>query len=100
MALDVKNGRTVTAAEANNRLDELLDSVHAGQEIAIERGGEVAAVLVPPAQWEEWVERRRAEARDRFFAMVDEIHAANAHIPEEEVLKEVAAARARVRSDT
>lgn len=55
-------------------------------------------VVGAAAAYEEFEATRREAAKARFFAIVDEIHAANAGVDPEEVEKDVAEALARVRA--
>jgi prevent-host-death family protein len=84
--------------EARKHFGELLESVYyRGEAVTIERAGKPMAVVIPAAEWRD-LELARENARSRFFALVDELHARNRHIPEEEVERDVAAALARVRA--
>jgi prevent-host-death family protein len=89
--------RTISAMEARKHFGELLESVHyRGEAVTIERAGKPMVVMVSAGDYEEF-EAKREAARARFFTLVDTIHARNAHIPAEEVEREVAEALAEVR---
>lgn len=90
--------RTISAMEARKHFGELLESVHyRGEAVTIERAGKPMVVVVTAAEYEEFEANRRDAAKERFFAIVDEIHARNAHIPPDEVERDVAEAIRRVR---
>jgi prevent-host-death family protein len=65
--------QSITAQEARRRLGELLDKAYYRREsFVVERAGEPKAALVPMAEYNEML-RLKQEARERFFALVDEI---------------------------
>ena len=91
--------RTVSAMEARKRFGELLESVYyRGDQVTIERAGKVMAVVVPAAEWEEMLQRKMGDAKDRFFELVDEVRARNAGVDPDQVDRDVATAIARVRA--
>jgi len=90
--LNVK--RTITALDARRRLGELLESVYLrGDEVVIERAGKPMAVVIPAARYQA-LER----SRDRFWAMVDEVHERNQDVPAEVIEAEVREAIRAVRA--
>lgn len=92
--------RTISAMEARKHFGELLESVYyRGDAVTIERAGKPMAVVVPAADYEAFDAKRREEAKERFFAIVDTIHARNAHIPADEVERDVAEALRQVRAE-
>jgi prevent-host-death family protein len=92
--------RTVSAMDARRQFGALLEGVfYRGDEVTIERAGKVMGVVVPADRYEAMAEQERAAARKRLFAIIDEIHARNAHIPEEEVWADVQQAVDEVRAE-
>jgi prevent-host-death family protein len=88
------NARHVGAREARAQFADLLGQVHYGnQTVIIERAGKPMAALVPLEVVEQYV-----AARERFFAVVDEIRSQAPDVPEAEVEADVAEAIATVRA--
>jgi prevent-host-death family protein len=85
--------------EARKHFGELLESVYYKDEaVTIERAGKPMVVVVKAAEYEEFEAKRRHEAKERFFAIVDRIREANAGVDPEQVEGDVAGAIARVRA--
>jgi prevent-host-death family protein len=53
--------KTVASEEIRLRLRDVLDAVHAGHEVIIERYRKPSAVVVNYAQWQAWKEAQEAE---------------------------------------
>lgn len=82
------------AREARAQFADLLGQVHYGkQSVIIERAGKPMAALVPLEVVEQYV-----AARQRLFAIVDEIRQAAPELPAAEVEADVAEAVAAVRA--
>jgi prevent-host-death family protein len=89
--------RKISAGEARTRLGELLEAVYyRGDEVVIERAGKPMAVVIPAARYEA-MERRRKEAGERMWAMIQEVHERNKDVPPEEIEREIEEAIAEVR---
>ena len=60
--------KTVTSEDARIKMRDILDDVHTGDEVIIERYRRPAAVVVNYAEWQAWKEAQKAafvaEARD------------------------------------
>jgi prevent-host-death family protein len=86
--------RHVGAREARAQFADLLGQVHYGkQSVIIERAGKPMAALVPLEVVEQYV-----AARQRLFAIVDDIRQAAPELPAAEVEADVAEAVAAVRA--
>jgi prevent-host-death family protein len=89
-----EHARHVGAREARAQFADLLGQVHYGSEtVIIERAGKPMAALVPLEVVEQYL-----AARERLFAVVDEIRAQAPTLPEAEVEQDVAEALAAVRA--
>ena len=88
------SARHIGAREARTQFADLLGQVHYGNEtVIIERAGKPMAALVPLEIVEQYV-----AARERFFAVVDEIRRKLPVVPQAEVEADVADAIAAVRA--
>lgn len=88
------SARHVGAREARAQFADLLGQVHYGNAtVIIERAGRPMAALVPLEVVEQYL-----AARERFFAVVDEIRRKAPEVPQAEVETDVAEAIAAVRA--
>lgn len=90
--------RTVTAQEARQRLGQLLEGTRRGDEVIIERAGKPMGVVISPSRYAD-LERRREEAKQRLFEMVDELREQNKDADPDEIQRAVDAAVAAVRRE-
>jgi len=77
------NSNTVSAVQARKQLGELLDKAYYRNEsFVVERAGEAKAAIVPIREYKQ-MQRRKAKAKKRFFAMTDAIRKQTSkHSPE------------------
>ena len=91
--------RTINAQAARQRLGELLEGVYyRGDEVVIERAGKPMGVVISPQRYAD-IERRRAEARERFWQAIDEIREQNKDVDPDEVQRVVDETIAEVRRE-
>jgi len=87
--------KKVNALKARQHLGELLEEVYyRGDQYIIERAGKPMAAVVPVWFLDAWQQRR-----ERFFAMIDDVHARNADAPPDVIEREVAKAVQHVRHE-
>ena len=84
--------RRVSAVEARKRLGELLEDVHRGDEVVIERAGKPMAVMVPAKRYDA-LERNR----NRILDFMERAQERNLDLTADEIAEEVDAAIAEVR---
>jgi prevent-host-death family protein len=88
------DAKRLGARAARTQFADLLGQVHYGHEtVIIERAGKPMAALVPLEVVEQYV-----AARERFFAVVDEIQRGMPDVPQAEVEADVAEAVAAARA--
>ena len=64
---------TITAVQARKQFGQLLDKAYYRREsFVVARAGEPRAVIVPLPEYAD-MQRRKQEAKERFFAMTDEL---------------------------
>ena len=91
--------RRLSAVEARKRLGEVLEGVfYRGDEVVIERAGKPMAVVIPASMYEQ-MERRRKEAWDRMFELIDKAQARNKDVPAELLEAEIEQAIREVREE-
>jgi prevent-host-death family protein len=87
--------KKVNALKARQQLGQLLEEVYyRGDQYIIERAGKPMAAVVPVWFIDEWQKRR-----ERFFAMIDDVHARNADVPPDIIEREIAEAVQHVRHE-
>ena len=85
--------RRVSLEQVKDHLPDILTSVAKGDDVAVTDGGKVVGVLVAPARYE-----AMEHGRERFFALIDEIHEANRDVDPEELEREIEEAVREVRA--
>ena len=88
--------QTVSSTYAQRNFSKLLNELD--RPVTVLRDSEPEAVII---DYDEYLRMKRGEEKRKdaeFFEMLDKIHARNAHIPEEEVEKDVEEALRYVRS--
>lgn len=91
--------RTLSSKETRDNLSDVLGSVyHTGQPVTVARKGKPVAVLVSPAEYEQWQAQRRRIA-DEFGRAVHELHEHNQDKTEDEVMADVNRAVEEVRRE-
>lgn len=94
-----KSTKTISAMDLRKEAGRLLDLVELrGETFVVERSGRPKAALVPIQELEQ-MNRMKAEAKERLFEMMDELHERTAHIPPEIFEKEIEEAIAAVRRE-
>ncbi len=84
----------IGAREARNNFANLLGSVHDGkEEVIIERSGKPMVAVIPIDLYEQMIAEREAR-----FQVLDRIRQRLPDVPEDEVVQDVTAAIAAVRS--
>ena len=76
--------KTLGVTEARSRLGEIIDTVrYQGESVILTKSGKPAAAIVPYEMLEQW-----RQAREKLFAVVDEVQARNRDLDmsEEELL--------------
>ena len=86
----------INVTQARDNLAEILGRVRFGEEIVtIEKNGKPYAVIMIPEQYEAY----QKAAKERLFAIIEEIQARNANRSEEEVMRDVTKAVEEVRQE-
>jgi prevent-host-death family protein len=86
----------INVTQARDNLAEILGRVRFGEEIVtIEKKGKPYAVIMSPEQYEAY----QKAAKERLFAIIEEIQARNANRSEEEVMRDVTKAVEEVRQE-
>ena len=88
---------TLGVTEARSRLGEIIDTVrYQGESVILTKSGKPAAAIVPYEMLEQW-----RQAREKLFAVVDEVQARNRDLDmsEEELLDFVNGAIHEMRED-
>jgi prevent-host-death family protein len=87
---------TINVTQVRDNLAEILGRVRFGAEIVtVEKKGKPYAVIMSPKEYE----RYKAIAKKTFLSTVARIQAKNAHVSEEEVLKDVTEVVEEVRQE-
>ena len=89
--------KTLGVTEARSRLGEIIDTVrYQGESVILTKSGKPAAAIVPYEMLEQW-----RQAREKLFAVVDEVQARNRDLDmsEEELLDFVNGAIHEMRED-
>jgi prevent-host-death family protein len=93
------NPPTITAMDLRKGAGTFLDRVDLrGERFIVERAGKPKAVIISVAEYEQ-VERLRREAKERFFAQVDEMRAAFADVDPKEAERVIVEAIEASRTD-
>ena len=66
--------KTVTSEDARIKMRDILDDVHGGDEVVIERYRRPAAVVVNYAQWQAWKEAQKNEMITEAKKILADIH--------------------------
>jgi len=86
--------KRIPALQARTRFGEVLKSVQSGQaRYVVEKGGIPVAGIISAEEFQRVIEEREAR-----FRILDQIRSGLPEVPEEEVLRDVAAAAAEVRT--
>lgn len=86
----------MSVRETRENLSDVLGRVYYGNEtVIVEKKGKPVAVLISPEQWD----RFQQQSKERFFAVVDQLHRDNADKDPEEVYRDVTAVVAEVRQE-
>jgi prevent-host-death family protein len=86
----------INVTKVRDNLSEILGRVRFGEEtVTIEKKGKPYAVIISPEQYEKFQEA----AKERLFAIVDDIQSRNTQYSEEEVMKDVTDVVEQVRQE-
>jgi hypothetical protein len=91
--------RTISIREEDPTLDALLAEVASGNKrLVLEENGAIAGVLLSPLEYQRLL---RSDSRtEKDLAVIDEIRAAFADVPEDELQREIDKATAAARKET
>ena len=90
--------QTMSASEIRQHFSDVVNRVYRGEaRVVIERSGIPVAAVISARDFERFQEFERR--RDADFAIIDEIRAAFAGVPEEELEREAAKAVAEARAE-
>lgn len=90
--------QTMSASETRQNFSEVVNRVYRGEErVVIERSGVPVVAIISPKDFERFQEFERR--RDADFAIIDEMRAALADVPQEEIEREAAKAVAEARAE-
>jgi prevent-host-death family protein len=90
--------QTIEVSDVRNEIDGLLDRVHRGEtRLLVEKSGVPMAMIISLEEWGEIDESKRR--REDPFAILDELGAAFADVPPEEIEREAEKAVAEVRAE-
>ncbi|MSS73576.1 MAG: type II toxin-antitoxin system prevent-host-death family antitoxin [Candidatus Latescibacteria bacterium] len=93
--------KPIKASVAKQHFDHLLEGVRTqGEQYEIQEEGRTVAVLIPPADFQAFHQQQRLkeQAWTDLEALLEKVHARNAHIPPEQVARDVEAAIREVRA--
>ena len=90
--------QTMSASETRQNFSDVVNRVYRGEErVLIERSGIPVAAIISPRDFERFQEFERRRHAD--FAVIKEMRAAFADVPQEEIEREAAKAVAEARAD-